>query len=96
MLAGCQSLCADDSMSMVGSTADNRVGLIQQLSIHLLVVIIYLHVGEESLVLIQNTLSILEVNIAHANELDIIINLVLTLVSNAVDIGMSASTYTYT
>ena len=90
MLAGSQCFGTDDGVRVVGSTADNGVSLIQQLGIHLLVVVVELAVGVELLVLVQHALGILPVGIGQTDELYIVIQLVAVL-AHAVDIGMSTS-----
>ena len=95
VFACCQSFCTDDGVRVVGSAADNGVGLVQQFGIHLFVVVIHLHVGEELLILFEDALCVLEVHVAHADELDVVIDFALALVGYAVDVSVSATAYAY-
>ena len=93
MLACSQSLSTDDGVRVVGSATDDGVCLVEQFGIHLLVVVVDLHVGEELLVLFEHALCILLVHVAHADELNVVVDFALSLVGDAVDVCMTAATH---
>ena len=95
MLLCCQRFCADNCVSVVCCATYNCIGLIQQFGIHLLVVVVYFHVGEELLVFVYDAFCILLVDVAHADEFDIVIYLVFSFECDAVDDSMTTATNTY-